>query len=112
MTVAELGAEDGWSVKDVEGAEDRTNDGITVAVLSRRLALAFLAATEDMQQIHIATRNAEAILLHVLLRIMLIYYSFSKRVTFVRRSKVDLVVCEVSAGGAGEKQDQRSERVM
>ena len=72
--VAELGVEDGWSVKDVEGAGDRTNEGITVAVLSRRLAL---ASTEEKQQICIATRNAEAILLHVLVLLRIIINSFS-----------------------------------
>ena len=78
--VAELGVEDGLSVKDVEGAGDRTNEGMTVAVLSRRLALAFLATTEcwDTQQIYIATRNTGAIFLHVLLRIIVnllfVYY--------------------------------------
>ena len=72
MTV-ELGADDGRSLEAIEGAVDGRNEGITEAVIRRRLAFACLAASTDccsldMQQIY--KSMAEVSLLHELLRII------------------------------------------
>ena len=72
--IVELGADDGRSLGALEGAVDGMNEGITVALTRRRLAFDCLAAELDMQQIH--TSIAEAILLHVLLRIIIVNLLF------------------------------------